>query len=217
MSDINMQLVREFFELNRFHVLTHWQHDHVPRFSDISSILFVEHPSLEAVQETEFVLRPEEVGALARAIVEVRAWHADRFYPSVIESSPILGHVAGPEARALAESVFGGPDYDTVLVISELPGSPGPRARAVELLRAFGIGHVLEFPAIMTDILNRISAHGNYAPSHTLQTLRLLKRYDLVRRQQLEFGFSTEAPPGRDAPEVATNLHQEAQQLDSEE
>ncbi len=85
------------------------------------------------------------------------------------------------------------------------------------MLRGFGISHVLEFSAVLADILHRINAYGNYAPSDTLQTLRLLKRYDLVRRQQLEFGFPTEAPPRQGGLEVETNLAEQVQELDTEE
>lgn len=193
MSDLNTQLVREFFELNQFRVLTHWQHQKLPRVADAGAMLFIERMHPDTAEELEFLLRAPQAPLIHRAVVEVRAWHADRFYPSVVESSPVLAHVAGEEARALGLSVFGGADFTTILVISELPTSSKPRARALELFQEMGVGHVIEFPTILQTILERISAHGNYAPSQTLQTLRLLKRYNLIRRQQLEFSFPTEA------------------------
>ncbi|HPA40590.1 MAG TPA: hypothetical protein PKV69_01160, partial [Candidatus Hydrogenedentes bacterium] len=52
-----------------------------------------------------------------------------------------------------------------------------------------GMDHVAEFPMILGEILNRLSVQGNYAPSQTLQTMRLLKRYHFIRRQQMEFLF----------------------------
>ena len=202
MSDLNMQFVREFFELHLFHVLTHWQHDAITRISDAASLLFVEHTNPEAHPNIDFLLHPNQVDLLHLAVVEVRAWHADRFYPSVIESSPVLGHVASDDVRQHAQSVFGTPEFTTILVISELPASPQPRQRALDLLRQLGIGHVVEFATLLQDILTRISAHGHYAPSQTLQTIRLLKRYNFVRRQQLEFPFPLEAPPSSTPPAV---------------
>ena len=198
-----MQLVREFFELNLFHVLTHWQHeDLASRGADPASLLFVEHVRPEGVGKPEFYLRPEELPLLHRAVVEVRAWHADRFYPSLIQSNPGLGSVAGDETLALGETVFGGADFSTVLVVSELPVSREPRERSLDLLAGLGIGHVLEFSAMLADMLERVNAHGNYAPSQTLQTLRLLKRYQLIRRQQLEFSFAADAPVPSTPPPV---------------
>lgn len=201
-----MQIVREFFELHLFRVLTHWQHEALfAGQSDPSVLLFVEqnradtHVRAANVRTAGFLLRPEEVEQLDRAVIEVRAWHADRVYPSVVEGNAILGHVATPEVRQLAASVFGTDDFASVLVISEFAASAKPRERAQQLLQGLGIDHVIEFPAVLQDMLQRINAHGNYAPSQTLQTLRLIKRYGLVRNQQLEFAFPLEPSPAAPA------------------
>jgi len=196
-----MQLVREFFELRLFHVLTHWQHEGVlPRTADTTSLLFIEHTSPETGRAPGFVLAADEVTRLHRAVVEVRAWHADRFYASVIENSTALSHEPGSETRQLGRAVFGD-EFTTVLVLSELPASAAPRDKALQLLRERGIGHVIEFPVLLADMLDRVSAHGNYAPSQSLQTMRILKRYGLVRRQQLEFPFAAPAPRAQDPAE----------------
>lgn len=217
MSEINVQIAREFFELHGFRVLTHWPHDaDGPRGADGTPLLFVEHCAPEARENLEFLLRLEDIPALPRAVVEVRAWHGDRFYPSVVENNAVLAHVAGEEVRGLAEGVFGAGGFATVLVISELPQSPAPRRRALDLLRGLGIAHVLEFPVILAGLVQRVSAHAAYAPSPTLQTVRLLKRYGFIRRQQLEFAFPqasraparpavvdvTEAPSGGDGEDA---------------
>ncbi len=189
MSDLNMQLVREFFELNRFYVLPHWQCEEVSHSSDSTSLLFVERANTEAGVEPEFLLRPADLTGIRRAVVEVRAWHADRVYPSTIDGNPVLGHVATQEMRDLAETVFGAAEFKTILVVSEFSAAPSVRARTLQMLQDFGIGHVLEFPTILGDLLDGVSVNGNYAPSQTLQTLRLLKRYSFVRRQQMELSF----------------------------
>ena len=198
MSDLNMQLVREFFELNRFYVLPHWQCEEVSHSSENTSLLFVERARAEAGVEPEFLLRPADLAGIRRAVVEVRAWHADRVYPSTIEGNPVLGHVAAQEMRDLAETVFGPVEFKTILVVSEFSAAPAVRARALQMLQDFGISHVLEFPTILGDLLDGVSVNGNYAPSQTLQTLRLMKRYSFVRRQQMELVF-----PGSGAPEPA--------------
>jgi len=162
---------------------------------DAPLLLFVENSRPEAVRPVDFLIEPGDVAGLQRAVVEVRAWHADRFYASVIEANPVLGHVAYEETRQLARQVFGGREFATVLVISELPASPDARDRALRLLRDLDIDHVIEFPTLLEEVLFKVSAYGQYAPSATLQTLRLLKRYSLIRRLQLEFAFATEPPP----------------------
>lgn len=210
MSEINLQLAREYFELYRFRVLTHWRHGQDrTRGVEASSLLFVEAPGDGVEAPPPFLLTEQGPRGIHRAVVEVRAWHADRFYPSVIETNPILGHVASAEVADLAREVFGGQDFAPVLVISELAASAGPRARALELFRQLGIGHVLEFSTLLTSLAERLSADGDYAPSQTLQTLRLLKRYDLLRRQQLEFLFPLDPVPRNPAP-VETELDPQA-------
>lgn len=213
MSEINIQLVREFFELNRFRVLTHWQHDDEQRRGVESGLLlFVEQVGPEAQESPPFLLQQHDLHRLHRAVVEVRAWHGDKFYPSVVESSPILGHVASPEVRSLAQSVFGVDAFASVLVISELPSSTEPRSRAIALLKDLGVQHIVEFGTMLASMLEQLSAQSNYAPSQTLQTLRLLKRYDLVRRQQLEFRFPMEPMPPQTGPSVDTTVDEPGEQ-----
>jgi hypothetical protein len=207
MSEINIQLVREYLELNRFSVLTHWPHqDERQRASEAGSLLFAERLGSESIEAAPFLLRGSDIRLLERIVVEVRAWHADKFYPSVIESSSILAHVASGEVADLARDVFGPLPFVTILVISELPGSAAPRARSLQLLESTGMAHVLEFPTLLSTLAWQLSSQGNYAPSQTLQTLRLLKRYNLLRRQQLEFSFPAEPVPREFAPPVETDL-----------
>ena len=194
MSDLNMQLVREFFELNQFYALPHWRWVDQSRLSENSALLFVERPQADVSIEPEFLLRPGDVAGIRRAVIEVRAWHADRFYASTVENSAILGHVASSEVRDLAETVFGSAEFRTILVISEFSSSPRHRSKALEILKGTGMNHVIEFPTILGELLDGVSVQGNYAPSQTLQTLRLLKRYNFVRHQQMEFALPWDLP-----------------------
>lgn len=185
MSDVNLQLVRDFFELNDFRTMPNWHHDG----SDRASQLLVQRSTPAADIETSFVLQPHMLGAIERAAIEIRAWHTDRFYPSVIEANPILWQFASEEARNAPAEHFGTPEFATILVVSELPGSAEPRSKSIARLEEAGIDHVVEFPTLLRDLLHNVSVHGQYEGSPTLQVLRLLKRYKLTRRQQLEFLF----------------------------
>jgi hypothetical protein len=204
MSDLNLQMVREFFELNLFHVLTPWQHEASAQGFDSGPLLFVEHSDPDSSEDIPFLLQSGDAEKMHRAVVEVRAWHADRFYPSVIEGASVLAHVVSNDTAAQAQAIFHGAEYRTILVISELPNTPEPRARSIQLLQKLGVQHILEFPTLLEDILTRISPHGHYAPSQTLQTMRILKRYNLVQRQQLEFAFNPEPPPTAISPDIDT-------------
>lgn len=203
MADVSLQLVREFFELNLFHVLTNWQQDPwSPRAAEQSAQLFVENARPLITREPGFALPAEDLALLERAVVEIRAWHGDRFYPSVIEANPALFQFVGPEALSLAREVFNGRPFSAVLVISELPASPEQRRRAIDLLRRAGVQHVIEFPTILQELLQKVSADIHYAGSPTLQTLRLVKRYRLARDQQMELPFAMEPPTPSVPPRV---------------
>lgn len=202
MSDLNVQLVREYFELNSFRVMTHWQQDHMrARPPERGLQLFVENAATPHPGPADFLLRVNEAPMIERAIVEVRAWHADRLYVSHIESNPVLFDVTSEESRLLGRNFFGTDDFTTVLVIGELPASSEPREKALAALREGNLGHVIEFPTVLFELLEKVHPNVSYSSSVTLQMLRLLKRYDFIRYQQLELPFPTEAPVGAAGPQ----------------
>lgn len=199
MSDVNIQIVREYFEIAGFHVAAPWQQGTVAaRGNDPLPLLFAENPRPEPGEIATSPLSPAEIPRLARAVIEVRAWHHDRFYPSALEANVNLGQMHGDEVRLAAEAILGPAPYQTLFVLSELPKASAPRARALGLLQERGVQHVLEFSALLRDLIDRLDPHVNYAPSVSLQTLRLAKRYHLLRRQQLEFDFPGPLPPANE-------------------
>jgi len=209
--DVNLQLVREFFELNGFSVLTNWQQSFWRERANVGeglpetgTQLFVDNTHPVVMGDLPTVLGAADVSGIDRAVVHVRAWHADRFYPSVIESSPVLQNFRNDRVLAVARHVFMDQPYATVLVISELPVTMDQRQRSLSLLQDAGIDCLIEFPVLLRSVLDRIGVDGNYAASPTLQTLRLLKRYRFIRNQQLEFSFPTEPPTPTHPPFVDT-------------
>ncbi len=209
MSDVNIQLVREFFEINGFRVMMYWRHDHGrAQGGEHGFQLYVENMTAAQDGAADFVLRVGDVGRIERAVVEVRAWHADRMYASVIESNPVLLEVAGTESRQRAHQMFGQRAVATILVVSELPASAEARQRSIAAFQQAGINHVLEFPTVLHELLDKVSPTISYTSSDTLQILRLLKRYDFIRRQQLEFPFPTEPPVTGAAAHVEAHVEE---------
>ena len=117
MTDLNLQLTREFFELNYYRVLTPWQRPG----GDDGAQLYVEK-NLTPTDDTPPAL-PTADSPLERprAIVEVRPWHSERFYASVVEANPVLHQFARDASYAAASDYFGGQAFRSVLVVSELP------------------------------------------------------------------------------------------------
>ena len=207
MSDINLQLVREFLELNLFHVLTFWQHGSArPTHSEHSMLLFVENVKPGPERKVEFVLNASSITSFQNAVVDIRAWHGDRVYPSVVESNPVLATLAREDTRSLARDILSTEDFKTILVISELPKNPEQRAKSVKCLQETGIDHIMEFSTVIEGVLDKICENTNYTMSQTLQLLRLLKKYSFIRNQQMEFTFPTEPPTSNIAPDIETSI-----------
>lgn len=204
MSDVNLNIVREFFELNGFRVMARWDHEQSRASSADQGIQLYVVNTATAEIDRGFVLTAAELRGVTQGLVEIRAWHSDRFYPSVIESSAALRRIVEEDSLGQASDHFQSHDFVTILVISELPASRDQRARSVELLRQIGVDHVLEFPTILQDMLDRINVNTNYPASPTLQLLRLLKGYRFIQNQQLELAFPTEPRQPTRLPNLET-------------
>jgi hypothetical protein len=205
MAEVDLQIVREFFELHRFKVATRWPQHDPERDSDGGVQLYVQNAGavLEA-EEADIALHAARIGQIANAIVEIRPWHTDRFYASLIESNPVLTEFADPGALGHATDFFGGEPFATILIVSELPRTAEQRGQALRRINEAGVQHVLEFPAILEDVIGRVALTGTYNGSPTLQLLQLLKRYRLLRSQQLEFTFPRESASYTKNPRVDT-------------
>ncbi len=205
MAEVDLQIVREFFELHRFKVATRWPQHEPERDGDGGVQLYVQNAgAVVEAEDAEVALLPSRIGQIANGIVEIRPWHTDRFYASLIESNPVLTEFAGPGALGHASDFFGGEPFATILVVSELPRTAEQRAQALRRISEAGVQHVLEFPAILEDAIERVALTGTYSGSPTLQLLQLLKRYRLVRSQQLEFTFPREQATYSRNPRVDT-------------
>jgi len=206
MADIDLQLVREFFELNRFQVTTHWRQHDPSDHPEGGFQLFVQRATSPGEALLDTVMQAGDLAQIERAVVEVRAWHADRVYASVIESNPVITQFAEPWALAPAREFFGTDIFKTIVVVSELPRSPNQRAQTLRRLDASGVDHLIEFPVILRDLTDRVVLTGSYAGSPTLQLLQLLKRYRLIQRQQLEFDFPSGPARNPQPGEVETTI-----------
>ena len=193
MTDIDLQLVREFFELNLFQVTTRWrQQDGADSQGEGGLQLYIENAKPGPEEKLDVILHPADLPHVHYAVVEIRAWHSDRFYSSLIDSSPVVTQFAEPWALGPARDFFGTEEFKTILVVSELPRAADQRAQAVQRLKRTGIDHLIEFPSVLQSLVSKIVLNGTYTGSPTLQILQLLKRYRLLRNSQMEFTFSSE-------------------------
>jgi len=192
MADTNTRIVREFLEAQEFSVLTnrkfHLQKAEPPgRFS--IDIVAANLRYVEPQNPLPMKLNAEHVRHLRNLIVDVKGWHGQRFSPSVVSATPELFHFVNPIVLEYAAGVFGNAQFKSLLVISEASAVEPLWTKTEQMLREKGIDHVIEFPTILSFLISYVEVNVNYVESETLQLLRLLKRYDLVKGLQLELPF----------------------------
>ena len=131
---------------------------------------------------------------VSRAIVSVKGWHTTRFSPAILRSSSDIFTFLEKDVLKKAEELFSiDPDnaeglgpLKKILVLPGLPTQDPHRRQSIELLREHGVDAVLSFRAMLQDIIAKIEVNHNYEKSDLLQTLRILKNYDMIQAPQLE-------------------------------
>ena len=184
MPDINETVVRHFFELNGFLVRTNVKYwvrgERGGGESDIDLVILNLNPDKRNPPQS-FVLTLDEMPGIRKAIVETKGWHTLTFSESLISRKPRILNFVRPEAiEAARDKVFLDANFLRILVVSTLPQTGETRQAAVQLLKAGGIDHVIEFETIVRFIVDQVKANKNYPDSEILQTIRLLKVYGVV-------------------------------------
>lgn len=194
MADTNSRIVREFLEAQEFSVLTNrkfqLQKAEPPGRYSID-IMATNMRYVEPEHPLPMKLASEHLRHIPNLIIDVKGWHGHRFSPSVVVANPAMFYFISPAALEYARSVFGDVPFKSLLVISEASSVEPLWQKTEEMLRQAGIDHVIEFPTILGFLISYVEINANYVESETLQLLRLLKRYDLVKGLQLEFPFKT--------------------------
>jgi hypothetical protein len=134
----------------------------------------------------DMILTGAELQRVQRAVVSVRGWHTDRVSPAMLKLSPELVRFAQEPALRRVRARLGEAPLTRILCLPDLPATEAMRAKALDLMREKGIDGVLLFPTMLRELIRTIEISKNYEKSDLLQTLRILKNYDLLRDEQLE-------------------------------
>jgi hypothetical protein len=116
----------------------------------------------------------------------VSGWHTETFSPARLKSSPEIFNLALLDEKKISEKFFRGQSFDRILVVPSLPLDASLKNKVLQILKERGLDYVLEFRTILEELIDHVQIHRNYAESPILQTLRILKRYDLIRDYQME-------------------------------
>ena len=195
MSAIDEGIVREYFEQNGFLVrqARKYQVSARRKTGDEEIDLVVYNPAWRrGSRRPDFFLFSSELALVHKAIVAVKGWHTGVFTPATLKSSPEIFRFL--EENVLKEVTrFFPADTDDdggaltkILVLPSLPTAEPFRSQSVELLKAHGIDAIISFRAMLLDILDKIEINQNYSKSDTLQVMRILKNYDLLKDTQLD-------------------------------
>lgn len=73
-----------------------------------------------------------------------------------------------------------------ILVLPSLPTHEPHKTESIRMLQNAGLDAILSFRSMLQDLLSKVEVNHNYSKSDFLQTLRLLKNYDMVKSAQME-------------------------------
>lgn len=196
MSAIDEGIVREYFEQNGFLVrqARKYQVSARRKAAEEEIDLIVFNPAWQrGARKPDFFLFSSELPFVQKAIVAVKGWHTGVFTPNMLRSSPEIFSFLQQNVVKEAERFFP-PDPEggetggliKILVLPSLPTAEPFRSQSVELLKQHGVDAIISFRAMLIDLLDKIEINQNYSKSDTLQVMRLLKNYDLLKDTQMD-------------------------------
>lgn len=204
MSAIDEGIVREYFEQNGFLVrqVRKYQVTARRKSGDEEIDLLVYNPSwAREARKPDFLLFSSELPYIHRAVVSVKPWHTNVFSPAILKGSPEIFRFLEENVVKEASRLFppsneeDGGDLTKILVLPSLPTAEPFRSQSVALLKEKGVDAIISFRAMLLDLLEKIESNQNYTKSDTLQVMRILKNYDLLKDAQLDL-------PGTRKPRV---------------
>ena len=150
--------------------------------------LLIARPGSAGVYNTpkEVVWGAPELAKVQRAIISIRGWHTDRFSPATLKKNPDIFRFAELSVMKEARKTLGAGSITKILCVSDLTTTAGPQEETLELLRQGGIDGVISFRTMLLELMESVDVSKNYEKSDLIQTLRILKTYDLLKDAQLE-------------------------------
>jgi hypothetical protein len=196
MAAIDEGIVREYFEQNGFLVrqMRKYQVQARRKTSDEEIDLLVYNPAWRRnSRRPDFFLFSNELPFIHRAVVSVKPWHTDVFSPGILKSSPEIFRFLEEKVLKEATRLFPAEtaddergDLTKILVLPGLPTAEPFRSQSVEVLKERGVDAIISFRAMLMDIIDQIEVNRSYRKSDTLQVMRILKNYDLLKDAQLD-------------------------------
>lgn len=200
MAAIDEGIVREFFEHHGFFVrqVRKYQVQARKKTGDEEVDLLVYNPTWQpSARKPDFFLFNSEMQYIHRAVVAVKPWHTEVFTPGMLKNAPEVFGFLEKNVVKQATKLFpavgateGGedlePDVSKILVLPALPTAEPYRSQSVQMLKEKGVDGIISFRTMLTDLIESVDTNRNYGKSETLQVLRLLKNYELLKDAQMD-------------------------------
>ncbi|MET0263581.1 MAG: hypothetical protein ABW223_11825 [Rariglobus sp.] len=197
MSAIDEGIVREYFEQNGFLVrqVRKYQVSARKKTGDEEIDLLVYNPSWQrSERKPDFFLFSNELPLVHRAMIAVKGWHTGVFTPNMLKSSPEIFRFLEDNVMKEATRFFpaaeateeGGDPLTKILVLPSLPTQEPFRSQSVAMLKERGVDAIISFRSMLLDLVEKTEINRNYGKSDTLQVIRILKNYDLLKDAQMD-------------------------------
>jgi hypothetical protein len=170
LTDVNEEIVSQYFELNGYFVQT--------------DVLYLKPKEKTGKKSSgygdiDLIVTNPKTGD--KAVVGVTGWHTERITPSYVRDwGDRLFSFVSPLALKKAAQVLGTRKFRKILVVSRLGSKESSKRVFIEKAKEKGVDEIFEFPEILRKLIKFINTEPSY-DSEVLQTLRLLKIYDLVK------------------------------------
>ncbi len=192
MSSVSETIVREYFEALGFLVHQPRKYTVMARSRrpgeeiDFAAVRPGCEPAPAPPAAADMVATGQVLASIPRLIASVRGWHTDRFSPATLNLSPEVFRFADDVVLKEAARLVGPGSVAKVLCLPALPTDEDSKAKALGMLRQRGVDYVVLFPTMLRELARQVDVNCNYEKSDLLQTLRILKNYDLLKDEQLE-------------------------------
>lgn len=189
MASVSEWIAREYFEMLGFMVIQPCKYSVSgrPKRIEEETDLIIHNPLIaEHVLPQSLLWTTTDLKTVARAVVGVYGWHTDRFYPAMLENLPEIVRFAGAESLKMAARRLGSDQIARILCLPQLPVAQRLKEETLAILKSKGINGILQFRAMLAEIIKGVDKNRNYEKSDVLQIIRILKNYDLFREAQLE-------------------------------
>ena len=162
MADVNLEIVSLFFSLHGFFVKT-------------GEYTYIKKLKTGRIETDDFVYSGRGLEAVQNAAVNIKPWHSQMFFPSLIKNSydDIFKFLDSRELKK-SEKILGHPGFKKFLVISRLPHAKATREKSIELLKESGVDMIFQFPDIIDFLVKNLKMTKNYPDNEISQLLRIL-------------------------------------------